>query len=134
MNSEKNSETVIKESAEALAVAHSALSDELDHREKLSQEIRDTEPGLHDALAGSNGALSLAETVLGQNVSEQVMEIAVRESAEALKATSAVLEQELEKREQLETALAETEADLINGMQKAGEAQAKLNETLDKNS
>lgn len=132
MNSDKNTVTAIKESAEALAIAHSTLREELDQRKKLGQEIRDHEPVLHEALAGSNSALSLAEAVLQDNVSEQIMEIAVRESAEALKATSAVLEQELENRERLETALAETEADLVSGMQKASEAEAKLNEALEK--
>ncbi len=91
MNPEKNTKTAIRESADALADAHSALREELDQRKKLGAEMRDTEPGLHQALAGSNSALSLAETVLSDYVSEQVMEIAVRESAEALKATSAAL-------------------------------------------
>lgn len=134
MNPEKSTETLIKESTEALAVAHAALRDELDQRKKLGVEIRNTEPALHDALSGSDSALSLAETVLTENVSEQVMEIAISESAEALKATSAVLKQELEKRKELETALAETEPDLIDGMRKAGEARAKLDETPGKNS
>lgn len=134
MTTGKNSRAVIEESAEALGTAHSALAEELDNRKKLGQEMRDTEPGLQDALADSDSALALTDVVLNDNVNEQVMEIAVKESAEALKATGAVLEQELEKRKELETALAETEGDLVTGMQKAGDAKTRLTETLDRDS
>ena len=116
----------MKSVKEALGAANAALRSELENRGRLREELEATEPNLRDAIEISKKAASLAHEVQEKQVNAKVLEIAVREAAEALSETQTALEQELEKRGELEQAIEDTRPAIADSIKKSDKAIKQL--------